>query len=171
MGMPAPPRLHEDSYAFSMINGILGDGIGSRLGRTVREAGLAYYVGSTYLPLSNRGRIFASVLTSPPALKRALSGLKHELERIGSQPVNQDELRLETASRFGMQELSLMKYSSAARLLLSYASSGLPLDHDIMTMREYGKLTPDSLLRSCSEWLRSGTMYTSIAGGLDGVDA
>ncbi len=171
IGMPAPPRLHDDSYAFSMMNGILGDGIGSRLGRTVREAGLAYYVGSTYIPLSNRGRILTSVLTSPPALGKALSGLKREIERMVSQPVTADELRLETASRFGMQELSLMKYSSAARLLLSYASSGLPLDFDRMTMREYGKLTPDSILRSCNAWLGSGPVYTSIAGGLDGIEA
>ncbi|MBD3277165.1 MAG: hypothetical protein GF388_02600, partial [Candidatus Aegiribacteria sp.] len=76
VGTPAPPRLHSDSYAVSLLNSILGEGVGSRLGRNIREPGLSYSANSIYIPLAERGRLVALVLTSPVSYREALSRLR-----------------------------------------------------------------------------------------------
>jgi len=167
IGSPAPPRLHPDSYAISILNGILGEGIGSRLGRNIRETGLSYHVSSLYIPMKDRGRILAFLLTSPSAFHSAFDKMKLELEELTEKRVSENELRLEKASNIGRQELSMMKYSTISHILLSYASVNLPLDHDRFTMRKISELTEEDVRLAAERWLGSGTSYTSLAGGLD----
>lgn len=167
IGSPAPPRLHDDSYAISILNRILGEGIGSRLGRRIRETGLSYHVSSMYIPLSSRGRMASLVLTSPKSFLSAIGSLKDELDALTRERVTDSELRLEKASYIGLQELSMMKYSSIARILLTYASLGLPLDHDRSTMRRVCALTGDDILSAAGRWLGRGTRYVAYAGGME----
>ncbi|MFO8182734.1 MAG: pitrilysin family protein [Candidatus Aegiribacteria sp.] len=165
-GSPAPSRLHEDRYAISILSRILGEGIGSRLGRKIREAGLSYHAGSMYIPLSARGRIVALVLTSPRSLPQAYARLTEEFSSLWKEKVSLNELRLEQTSYIGMQELSMMKYSSMARMLLTYASTGLPLDHDRTVMTRVCALAREDIQRAAVEWLGRGITYTTIAGGV-----
>jgi len=169
IGSPAPPRLHEDSYAILVLNGILGEGIGSRLGRNIREAGLSYHVSSIYIPLADRGRIVALLLTSPPAFSAAYAKLKKELLDLTSTSVSSNELKLEKASCIGRRELGTMKYSSIARILLSYAAANLPLDHDRYAMRKIAQLTEEDIRQAAERWLGSGIRYIAVAGGLNGL--
>lgn len=166
MGTTAPPRLHRDSEAIAILNRILGDGIGSRLGRSIREAGLSYHVGSIYLPFQSRGRIASLVLTSPSAFERAMEGLRCEMGRISQEEVGENELRLEKASYMGQQELAMMHYGSIARTLLTSASLGLPLDHDRRMLEKVSGLTTKDLLEAARTWLGSGIEWVSIAGGI-----
>lgn len=165
-GSPAPSRQHEDRYAISILNRILGEGIGSRMGRNIRETGLSYHAGSMYIPLAERGRILALVLTSPRSLQQAYSRLEKEFSSLWEEEVSLNELRLEQTSYIGMQELSMMKYSSMARMLLTYASTGLPLDHDRQVMTRVCGLTGEDILIAAREWLGRGITYTTMAGGV-----
>lgn len=165
-GSPAPSRLHEDRYPISILSRILGEGIGSRMGRNIREAGLSYHTGSMYIPLAERGRILALVLTSPGSLPQAYARLKKEFSSLWEEKVSLNELRLEQTSYIGMQELSMMKYSSMARMLLTYASTGLPLDHDRKVMARVCGLTREDIQRAAVEWLGRGITYTTLAGGV-----
>lgn len=169
MGSPAPPRLHRDSYAIFVLSGILGEGIGSRLGRSIRETGLSYHVSSLYIPLTDRGRIVTLLLTSPSSFSKAFQLLKQEIENFTTNTVSENELRLEKASYIGRQELGMMKYSAITRILLSYASMKLPLDHDRYTMRKVSELTEEDIRLAAKRWLGSGISYVSIAGGLDEI--
>jgi zinc protease len=166
IGSPAPPRLHPDSYAISILSGILGEGIGSRLGRNIRETGLSYHVSSLYIPMRKRGRILAFLLTSPPAFRLAFDKIRQELDELTRRTVSESELRLEKASNIGRQELSMIKYSTIAHILLSYASVGIPLDHDRLAMRKVSELTEEDVRQAAERWLKSGVTYTSLAGGL-----
>ncbi len=169
IGSPAPPRLHSDSYAISVLNGILGEGIGSRLGRNIRETGLSYHVSSLYIPLTDRGRIIALLLTSPSAFPVAFQKLKQELKDLTKRRVSRNELRLEKASYIGGQELGMMKYSNITQILLSYASMKLPLDHDRYSLLKISELTEEEIRLAAERWLGSGITYVSIAGGLDTI--
>ncbi|NOQ22028.1 MAG: hypothetical protein GQ565_05175 [Candidatus Aegiribacteria sp.] len=169
IGSPAPPRLHSDSYAISVLNGILGEGIGSRLGRNIRETGLSYHVSSLYIPLTDRGRILALLLTSPSAFPVAFQKLKRELKDLTECTVSRNELRLEKASYIGRQELGMMKYSNITQILLTYASMKLPLDHDRRTMQKISELTEEDIRLAAERWLGSGITYISIAGGLNTI--
>jgi len=166
MATPAPPMLHSDSEAIAILNRILGDGIGSRLGRNIREAGLSYHVSSIYLPFRSRGRIASLVLTSPSAFERSMEGLRHELGKISEEEVGESELRLEKASYMGQQELAMMNYGYIARTLLTSASLGLPLDHDRRMLEKVSALTAKDLLEAARRWLGSGIEWVSIAGGI-----
>ncbi|MCD4702054.1 MAG: insulinase family protein [Candidatus Aegiribacteria sp.] len=169
IGSPAPPRLHRDSYAISILNGILGEGIGSRLGRNIRETGLSYHVSSLYIPLTDRGRILALLLTSPSAFPVAFQKLKRELKDLTKRAVSRNELRLEKASYIGRQELGLMKYSNITQILLTYASMKLPLDHDRYSLLKISELTEKDIRQSAKRWLGSGITYISVAGGLNTI--
>ncbi len=169
IGSPAPPRLHRDSYAISVLNGILGEGIGSRLGRNIRETGLSYHVSSLYIPLMDRGRILALLLTSPSSFPVAFQKLKQELKDLTESAVSRNELRLEKASCMGRQELGMMKYSNITQILLTYASMNLPLDHDRYTMLKISELTEEDIRLAAENWLGSGITYVSIAGGLNTI--
>ncbi|MCD4846722.1 MAG: insulinase family protein [Candidatus Aegiribacteria sp.] len=167
LGSPAPPKLDHDNYAFHVLNGVLGEGIGSRLGRSIRETGLTYHVSSIYLPFSSRGRLAIILLTSPSAFEEALEKLRNEFSRLVRDPVSRNELRLEKASYIGQQELGMMKYSAIARILLNYASMNLPLDHDRNSLRMIAKLTEIDLQRAAERWFGRGITYLSIAGALN----
>ena len=167
LGSPAPPRLDRDNYAFHILNGILGGGIGSRLGRSIRETGLTYHVSSTYLPFSSRGRLAIILLTSPSAFEEALEKLTNELSRLVRDPVSRNELRLEKASYIGGQELGITKYSAISRILLNYASLNLPLDHDRNSLRIIAELTEIDLQNAAERWLSKGITYLSAAGALN----
>lgn len=167
LGSPAPPRLDRDSYAFHILNGILGEGIGSRLGRSIRETGLTYHVSSIYLPFASRGRLAIILLTSPSAFEEALKKLSNELSRLTENPVSRNELRLEKASYIGRQELGMMKYSVIARTLLDYASLNLPLDHDRNSLRIIAELTEIDLQKAAERWFGKGITYLSVAGAVN----
>ena len=169
IGTPAPPMLHRDSYAIAVLSGILGEGIGSRLGRNIRETGLSYHVSSLYIPHMDRGRILALLLTSPSSFALAFGKLKGELEAITEKAVSRNELRLEKASWLGRKILGMMKYSNLTRILLTYSSMNLPLDHDRDTMQKILDLTEEDIRLASERWLGSGITYISIAGGLDTI--
>lgn len=168
-GTPAPPMLHIDSYAIAALSGILGEGIGSRLGRSIRETGLSYSVSSLYIPLMDRGRIVTLLLTSPSSFPAAIQKLKSELEDITAKAVSRNELRLEKASWLGRKILRMMKYSNLTRILLAYASMKLPLDYDRNTMLHLLELTEEDIRLAAERWLGDGVTYVSVAGGLDSI--
>ncbi len=167
LGSPAPPRFDRDNHVFHILNGILGEGIGSRLGRSIRETGLTYHVSSIYLPFSSRGRLAIILLTSPSAFGEALDKLRSELSKLAESPVSRNELRLEKASYFGQQELGMMKYSAIARILLNYASLNLPLDYDRNSLRIIAELTEIDLQRAAERWFGRGIRYLSVAGAVN----
>ncbi len=169
IGSPAPPMLHRDSYAIAVLSGILGEGIGSRLGRNIRETGLSYHVSSLYIPHMDRGRILSLLLTSPSSFSLAFQKLKRELEDLTEKTVSRNELRLEQASWMGRKKLGMMKYSNITQILLTYASMNLPLDHDRETMQKILKLTDEDIRLAAERWLGSGITYVSIAGGLNKI--
>ncbi len=108
----------------------------------------------------------ALVLTSPRSLPQAYARLTEEFSSLWKEKVSLNELRLEQTSYIGMQELSMMKYSSMARMLLTYASTGLPLDHDRTVMTRVCALAREDIQRAAVEWLGRGITYTTIAGGV-----
>jgi zinc protease len=167
MGTPAPPRMHGDTHAFGLLNGILGEGIGSRLGRRIREdAGLAYHVSSIYLPFLDRGRLAVLLLTSPPSYERAMDILKREIDLLRSGPVTDEELKLEKASTIGTHLLAGTQYGSVAGTLLTYAALDLPLDYDRISLKRLVSLTGEDLLEAADRWLGSGTSFTASAGAV-----
>ncbi len=110
-----PSYVTEDYVPFRIMSGILGGGIGSRLGKNVRETqGLAYMVGA-WLEGARSGSVtgnrFTGFLsTGSPLAERALSAMAEELNRIADEGVEEEELLLEQSRTIGQNAISYDSY-------------------------------------------------------------
>ncbi len=82
-----------DYYALLLINGILGDGMSSRLFQSIREEqGLAYDIGSYFNSYAETGNLVISAGVDPSHAQEAIRAIILELERLCITPVPADEL-------------------------------------------------------------------------------
>ena len=99
VGLPALHRDHPDSWALSVLNAVLGDGMSSRLFLSVREErGLAYDISSGVVDYADAGSLEVSAGVDPASLPEALTAILAELDRLRQEPVPADEL--EKAKRY-----------------------------------------------------------------------
>ncbi len=167
----APGTEMPDYPAFSMMNRILGRGIGSRLGHSVRdEQGLAYGVGSWSSALDSSGVFTAYLSTLADYIPQATSSVIYEMERISTENVRDIELLLAKANVVGGQAFSGMSYADQASRFTGLHVKGKPLDWDLTYLGEVLELTPDDLREAASKYFISGEWFVSIAGGLQEED-
>ncbi len=93
VGLPGLRRDHPDSWALAVLNGVLGDGMSSRLFLSVREErGLAYDIGSGLVDYADAGALEVSAGVDPEGLPEALAAILAELDRLRIEDVPADEL-------------------------------------------------------------------------------
>lgn len=93
VGLPALHRDHPDSWALSVLNAVLGDGMSSRLFLSVREErGLAYDIGSGIVDYADAGSLEVSAGVDLAGLRDALAAILAELDRLREDLVPDDEL-------------------------------------------------------------------------------
>ncbi|MCK5064021.1 MAG: insulinase family protein, partial [Candidatus Fermentibacteraceae bacterium] len=167
----APGTEMPDYPAFKIMNTILGEGLGSRLGYSVRdEQGLAYGVGSWVGSIDSTGYFTAYLTTLADYVPQALVSVINELDRISIENVQDIELRLAKANTVGEQALSGMTYFDLAYRLTDLQSRGKPLDWHLTYLNEVLELTPDDLREAAAEYLISGEWFVSIAGTIQEED-
>jgi predicted Zn-dependent peptidase len=99
VGVPALHRDHPDSWTLAVLNGVLGDGMSSRLFLSVREElGLAYDVSSGLVDYADAGALEISAGVDPTSLPAALEAILVELARLRDELVPDAEL--EKAKRY-----------------------------------------------------------------------
>ncbi|MCD4702053.1 MAG: insulinase family protein [Candidatus Aegiribacteria sp.] len=163
----APGTEMPDYPAFSIMNRILGRGIGSRLGHSVRdEQGLAYGVGSWSSTLDSTGIFTAYLSTLADYIPQATSSVIYEMERISTENVRDIELLLAKANVVGAQAFSGMSYADQASRFTGLHVKGKPLDWDLTYLAEVLELTPDDLREAASTYFITREWFVSIAGGL-----
>ncbi len=166
-----PSYVTEDYVPFRIMSGILGGGIGSRLGKNVRETqGLAYMVGA-WLEGARSGSVtgnrFTGFLsTGSPLAERALSAMAEELNRIADEGVEEEELLLEQSRTIGQNAISYDSYDSQARYFANCEIMGIPLDNDQTTLQEITRLTPESVREVAAKYFTED-WFVVVAGGVD----
>ena len=82
-----------DYYPILLINGILGDGMSSRLFQTIREEqGLAYDIGSYINTYYETGNLVVSAGVDPAQTDATVRAILSELTQLCTTPVPADEL-------------------------------------------------------------------------------
>jgi predicted Zn-dependent peptidase len=82
-----------DYYPLLLINGILGDGMSSRLFQSIREEqGLAYDIGSYINSYYETGSLIVSAGVDPSRTDEAIQAIVVEMARLRREPVPVDEL-------------------------------------------------------------------------------
>jgi len=108
VGVPALRRDHPDAWILAVLNGVLGDGMSSRLFLSVREAqGLAYDVSSGLVDYADAGSLEVSAGVDPERLPAALDAVLVELARLRDEAVPEDELAKTKAYLSGGLELRM----------------------------------------------------------------
>ena len=108
IAVPAYRRDHPDAWPLAVLNGVLGDGMSSRLFLSVREErGLAYDVGSGVTEYADSGSLAIYAGVDPKGLEAALQAILAELERLRTEPVPADELARAKAYLSGGLELRM----------------------------------------------------------------
>ncbi|MCK5785691.1 MAG: insulinase family protein [Candidatus Sabulitectum sp.] len=168
----APGIDMPDYPAFAVMNTILGRGIGSRLGHSVRdEQGLAYGVGSWASANDSTGSFTAYLSTLADYVPQATASVIHEMEVISTENVQDVELRLAKANSVGRQALSGMTYRDLAGRLTSLQADGKPLDYHLTYLSRVLELTPDELREAAATYFIPDEWFISIAGSLTEEDA
>lgn len=93
LGYPAYSAAHPDRYALDVMNGILGEGMSSRLFVEVREErGLAYSVSSQTARFQDAGAFIVSASVHPRVAGETISVIREALDNIRTHPVPEEEL-------------------------------------------------------------------------------
>ena len=107
IAIPAPKYDTPSRYDLHALNTILGGGISSRLYRSLRESqGLAYYIQSSYQAYRDAGLLWIEGVTEPDTLLVSLESITTELQRLGNDPVDEEEVWNTKMQMRGQHQLS-----------------------------------------------------------------
>ena len=168
IGCLAIARTHPDYYAVQVANNILGQfGMMGRLGETVRERqGLAYYSYSALDTDIGIGPWVAFAGVNPQNVNQAADSILHEFERLGNEPVSDEELSDSIANMTGTLPLRLETNDGVASILLSMEWFGLGLDYLQTYQERIRAITKEDVQRVAADYLRTDS-YTQVTAGPD----
>ena len=169
IGCLAIARTHPDYYAVQVANNILGQfGMMGRLGENVRERqGLAYYSFSALDADIGIGPWVAFAGVNPQNVDQAADSILHEFERLGNEPVSDEELSDSIANMTGTLPLRLETNDGVASILLSMEWFGLGLDYLQTYQERIRAITKEDVQRVAADYLRTDS-YTQVTAGPDG---
>ncbi|TAM82596.1 MAG: insulinase family protein [Acidobacteria bacterium] len=149
-------RFSPDYYPLEVGNHVLGGGFyATRLYQDLREnAGLVYYVGSSFNFGKTRTVYQVTYACDPPKVSRARAIIVRDLKEMQTRAVSEGELR--QAKTMLLREIPLSE-SSLSRIaggLIYRSSMGLPLDEPVQSARQYVKITAPEVQKAFARWLR-----------------
>ena len=166
IGCLAVARTDPDYDAVQVANNIMGQfGMMGRLGENVRERqGLAYYSYSALDADIGVGPWVAFAGVNPQNVDQAIDSILHEFERMGREPVSDEELSDSIANMTGTLPLRLETNDGVASILLNMEWYDLGLDY-LQTYRERIRaIAKEDVQRVAAEYLRADT-YTLVTAG------
>ena len=159
-------RFSPDFYALQVGNHVLGGGFyATRLYQDLREnAGLVYYVGSSFSFGKTRTIYRVSYACDPPNVSKARAIIARDLKQMQSKPVSAGELR--QAKAMLLREIPLSE-SSVGRIaggMIYRSTMGLPLDEPVLSARRYVKITAPEVQKAFAKWIRPGDLVQVSEG-------
>ena len=131
IGYPAPSVSSPDYAALKIISTYLGNGLSSRLFVELREKrGLAYEVSAFYPTRLEASQFVAYMGTASQNTSMALEGLRHECERLATELLTEEELKICKSKLLGQYALGKQTNGQIAQVYGWYEVMGLGLDFD-----------------------------------------
>jgi zinc protease len=129
LAKPAIKRASPDYYTGLVANAALGTGFNSRLNQEIRiKRGLSYGARSGLEPRRDVGPFVASTQTKNESAAEVAGLMQSELKRLGTSPIQGDELKSRQAVLTGSYARNLETNQGFAGQLSTLAVHGLPLD-------------------------------------------
>jgi zinc protease len=150
-------RSNPDRYALDVANHVLGGAFyATRLYRDLREnAGLVYYVGSSFDIGKHRSDYEVNFACDPPNVSKAKAIVTKDLKQMQQQNVTPKELL--QAKSLLLREITLSESSenAIARGLLSRSMKDLPLNEPIIAAQHYVSISADQVRKACAKWINT----------------
>jgi zinc protease len=159
-------RSNPDYYALELGNRVLGGSFyATRLYRDLREeAGLVYYVESTFDVGKTRALYVVEYGCDPPNVSRARAIVERNLRDMQRAPVGPDELRRAKALSLRHIPLSESGESEIAGRLIYLATRDLPLDEPVLAAHRYVELTAEQVRAAFARWVATDALVQVTEG-------
>jgi len=145
---------NRDKYALEVMNTILA-GQGGRLFVELRDRqSLAYSVTSFSLEGIDPGYVAVYMGTSPEKVRRAIAGVRRELERIRRETIPEEELERAKRHVVGSYEIDLQRATSRAANLGFNVLYGLGLEESRAYPEKILAVTSEDVRRVARKYLR-----------------
>lgn len=166
LGFRGLSRRDPDYYAFDLMNLLLGRiGLMGRLGKNVRdEQGLAYYAGSSFEAGLGAGPWAVRAGVNPSNVSKAITSIRHEIERIRTEVIPSDELEGGKRYMTGVLPLRLETSDGLARTILEMELFELGFDYISKYPAIINALTPEYVNGVAQMHLSSENYIASAAG-------
>ncbi len=166
LGFPGLRRRDPDYYAFDLMNLLLGRiGLMGRLGKNVRdEQGLAYYAGSSFEAGLGAGPWAVRAGVNPSNVLQAIGSIRHEIERIRTELIPDEELEGGKRYMTGVLPLRLETSDGLARTILEMELFDLGFDYISNYPGIINALTPEYVNEVAKMHLSSENYVVAVAG-------
>ena len=169
LGVPAIPITDKRRFAASVLSGVLGGGMSSRLFQQIRERlGLAYAIFSDLNSYHDTGVLSVYAGTSLETTAQLVRAVLDEFRRLADEPLSEEELRHSKDHLKGATLLALegsgQRMSSLARSHIYFGRHFTP--EELIAMLE--AVTPADVLALAREFFSPARLAASVVGPLDG---
>jgi zinc protease len=152
VGYRAADIFDGDSVPLELIDEASSD-LGSRFGIRIREQmGLAYYVGSTYVPGLIDGLFTFYLGTSPERLGEVQKALEEEIGKMVEEGLSEAEFRRAKEKYLGQQEIRNQSNAALAKVVSLDELYGLGFDHFERTRERIATMTPDDAKKAIARF-------------------
>ncbi len=159
-------RTNADYYALQLGNHVLGGGFyATRLYRDLREqAGLVYFVGSSFNIGLTRGLYESTYACDPPNVSKARAIIVSNLKQMQAKRVTAQELKQAKLMLLRAIPLAEASTDSIAGGWLARSTLGLPLDEPVRAGRIYSQLTARDVQAAFKKWVRPDDLVQVVQG-------
>lgn len=166
LGLPGPVRSADDYLDASIANTILGVfGMMGRLGKNVREKqGLAYYAYSRLHGGVGPSPWYVSTGVAPAKVELAIDSILHEIDRLRTEPLPEEELADSQAYRTGSLPVGLETNSGLAGIITDMEYYDLGLDYLQLLPDKIEAASPASVQAAAAKYLSTISLAIAVAG-------
>ena len=166
IGGVATSRTDPDYEKLNLLNTILGElGFMGRLGERVREKeGLAYSCSSFVSSGIAGGSWTALAGVNPRNVSKAQELMREEIERVRTDPVEEQELTDAKQNQIGSALMELESTEGIARTSHNLMHFGLGLDYFLRRRQLFSKISREDLLTIANKYFDSSRLSTVIVG-------
>ncbi|MCY3774115.1 MAG: insulinase family protein [Gemmatimonadetes bacterium] len=155
-----------DYFALRVMNDILSGGFSGRLFRNVRsEQGLAYAVFGIYSAnYTYPGIFYVACMTKSETTAQAIRSLLHEVERMKTDEITEEELGLAKDSFLNSFVFNFDTRREIINRQMTYEYYGYPQDFLEKTKTEVEKVTVEDVKRVAREYLQPDKVRLIVVG-------
>lgn len=166
LGFPAPGVGSQDYAAMRVLQGLLGEGLSSRLWTELREKrGLAYELGSMYPELEGPSHMLAYIITRPNSVGESRRRILEEIDRVKREPVSSLELEETRRKLLGNYLLERETNKGKAFHLALAEILGIGYEADVNFLKDLNAVTSADVQRVAKQYLDNYTLVVARPGG------